>query len=237
MSDYIKKFQTVAAYNAAKSLMPKPNVVFIEEGNKIVYTNPKANQNFVDLGLPSGKLWCDRNLGASAPEDAGLYFMWGDIVGHTASESFNFDWGNGWDSTNKEFDPSSNYGQCSGAQITTDIPNDPRYDAAANMIGGGAHIPTRGDCYELETFCTRTWKAINGMNGWEFTGPNGNKIFFPAASYFDGSEIGNVGSGGYYWESTLYNVDEGCYLYFDSSDVNPGNDSDRYCGYSVRAVQ
>lgn len=35
----------------------------------------------VDLGLPSGTLWADRNIGAASPEDAGLYFQWGDTQG------------------------------------------------------------------------------------------------------------------------------------------------------------
>jgi len=36
----------------------------------------------VDLGLPSGRLWADRNIGASSPEDVGLYFSWGNTDGH-----------------------------------------------------------------------------------------------------------------------------------------------------------
>ena len=33
---------------------------------------------FVDLGLPSGTLWCSCNLGASSPEEVGNLYMWGD---------------------------------------------------------------------------------------------------------------------------------------------------------------
>jgi hypothetical protein len=33
--------------------------------------------NAVDLGLPSGTLWADRNVGADAPEAYGDYFAWG----------------------------------------------------------------------------------------------------------------------------------------------------------------
>lgn len=36
----------------------------------------------IDLDLPSGTLWCDRNVGASKPSDFGLYFQWGDDVAH-----------------------------------------------------------------------------------------------------------------------------------------------------------
>lgn len=39
--------------------------------------------NMVDLGLPSGLKWADRNVGASSPEDYGSYFQWGDINAYT----------------------------------------------------------------------------------------------------------------------------------------------------------
>ena len=38
----------------------------------------------VDLGL--SVKWADRNLGASSPEDGGLYFQWGDTQGYTAEQ-------------------------------------------------------------------------------------------------------------------------------------------------------
>lgn len=40
----------------------------------------------IDLGLPSGILWADRNIGAATPEDSGLYFQWGDTQGYTAEQ-------------------------------------------------------------------------------------------------------------------------------------------------------
>ena len=33
----------------------------------------------VDLGLPSGTLWGDRNVGANIPEEYGSYFAWGEV--------------------------------------------------------------------------------------------------------------------------------------------------------------
>lgn len=42
--------------------------------------------NFVDLGLPSGTLWMDRNIGASSPTDIGLYFACGETKGYTTDE-------------------------------------------------------------------------------------------------------------------------------------------------------
>lgn len=40
----------------------------------------------IDLGLPSSLLWVDRNIGASSPEESGLYFHWGDTQGYTAEQ-------------------------------------------------------------------------------------------------------------------------------------------------------
>ena len=35
----------------------------------------------VDLGLPSGIKWADRNVGAETPQDNGAYFSWGNVEG------------------------------------------------------------------------------------------------------------------------------------------------------------
>ena len=42
---------------------------------------PELEYNVVDLGLPSGTLWADRNVGALSTEDEGTYFAWGEIEG------------------------------------------------------------------------------------------------------------------------------------------------------------
>ena len=39
--------------------------------------NPDTHE-WVDLGLPSGTLWATCNVGASAPEEYGDYFAWGE---------------------------------------------------------------------------------------------------------------------------------------------------------------
>ena len=40
----------------------------------------------IDLGLPSGLLWAKCNVGASTPEETGLFFQWGDTQGYTAEQ-------------------------------------------------------------------------------------------------------------------------------------------------------
>ena len=57
--------------------------------NEIEQLLPEWESPTVDLGLPSGLLWADRNVGAESPEDPGLYFQWGDTVGYTAEQVAN----------------------------------------------------------------------------------------------------------------------------------------------------
>lgn len=41
---------------------------------------PKTGDNLeaIDLGLPSGKLWANMNVGANSPEEVGYYYAWGE---------------------------------------------------------------------------------------------------------------------------------------------------------------
>ena len=65
----------------------------------------------IDLGLTSGTLWMDRNVGASSSEDAGLYFAWGETQGYTADEvreTKRFAWGD-YKYTNGVYDKLTKY--------------------------------------------------------------------------------------------------------------------------------
>ena len=42
---------------------------------------PAITYGEVDLGLPSGLKWADRNVGAETPQDNGAYFSWGSTSG------------------------------------------------------------------------------------------------------------------------------------------------------------
>ena len=50
-------------------------VDIVNEGRGDLKSN---GHEFVDLGLPSGALWATCNVGASAPEEAGDFFAWGE---------------------------------------------------------------------------------------------------------------------------------------------------------------
>ena len=61
-----------------------PLVAFSQTDKKSIV---KDTHEYVDLGLPSGTLWATCNIGASKPEEFGLYFAWGETKGHTSDTS------------------------------------------------------------------------------------------------------------------------------------------------------
>ena len=54
-----------------------------DKTNKV---NTHNGHKFVDLGLPSGTLWATCNVGATSPEQAGLYFAFGETKDFTAEQ-------------------------------------------------------------------------------------------------------------------------------------------------------
>ena len=103
----------------------------------IEFTTPHP---YVDLGLPSGILWAVKNVGASSPEDNGLYFSWGNVDGHAVDENGNVTDG-------YSFDPDT-YTTTSGGQYTGSI-LDAEHDAATINMGDDWRMPTVDEILEL----------------------------------------------------------------------------------------
>ncbi len=175
-------------------------------------------QEYVDLGLPSGLKWATCNIGASSPEEYGNYYAWGEVVPKDEYTSEN----------------SVTYGE-----FFRDISGNARLDAARANWGGTWRMPTATEIDELVNNCTWTWTAINSINGYKVTGPNGNSIFFPAAGYRGESSLYSAGSRGYYWSSTSFEDDSRyrlSYLLYFNSSSHSRDYSIRYDGRSVRPV-
>lgn len=120
--------------------------------------------NAVDLGLPSGTKWADRNVGASAPEEYGSYFAWAE----TATKR------------NYKQDTYQYYVDGAYQDIGWNIAMTDK-DAAHVMWGGSWETPDSVHAKELVDNCTWTWTKLNDVAGYEVKGPNGNSIFLPAA--------------------------------------------------------
>ncbi len=188
--------------------------------------------NAVDLGLPSGTLWADRNVGADAPEAYGDYFAWGETETKDNYAWSTYKWCNGSDRTQTKYCTNSSYGTVDNKTVL-----ELEDDAAYVNMGAEWRMPTLTEQIELLDNCTWEWTTQNGVNGRKVTGPNGNSIFLPAAGYRYGSSLSSAGSYGYFWSSSLNESHPyGAYiLYFYSVSYDWGYYG-RYYGRSVRAV-
>ena len=193
--------------------------------------------NAVDLGLPSGTKWADRNVGADSPEDTGLYFTWGSVEGFTKDSGRYCD-----GSYVSERNWTGPYSKEHGSELgnSQNIPVNEYFDAARKNMGAPWRMPTKAEMQELydSAYTTWTWTQRNGMNGYLVVSKvNGNSIFLPAAGCFD-SVFNSFGIYGGYFGSDFVSEESCCKLSFDSSGyINPENDDYRYYGYPVRPVQ
>ena len=193
----------------------------------------KVTHDYVDLGLPSGTLWATMNIGATAPEEYGDYFAWGEV---TPKESYNwttYKWCNGsWDSMIK-YGVKSSFGVVDNKTVL-----DPEDDAATMNWGSEWCMPTKEQQDELRNNCTREWTTINGVKGCLLTSNiNEATLFLPAAGYIWNSTVSSGGSCGFYWSRNLKTTGAGSHSLFFSSNSMSITDYSRGYGQSVRAVR
>lgn len=203
------------------------------KGSEQIWQNFKA----IDLGLPSGTLWADRNLGAKRPEDYGGEYAWG-----TTTTSKSESWNNyicSEDKCGTEKDPliMSNL-------IYKDIDNEyfgdisgREKDITHKEGNNNWRLPTCEEVDELLKYCetSQVFKTVdNGDNtttdvliGIKLTGLNNNSIFLPILD--KESDVINEASiatsnikHGYYWSGTINsgNPKQAYSFVFKSDDVS-----------------
>ena len=196
-----------------------------------------------------GPYWATTNIGAEKPEEYGLYFWWGDIVGYRRE-------GGAWvasDGSSSNFSLSSGSTPAYGKTLATlqsegwVVSKDgtyvlaPEYDAAQAQWGGGWRLPTYAELNALGNNCDWTLTERNGVNGYVVRGRGAFAdacIFLPATGYGDGTSLRNAGSYGGCWSSVPYasGSEYSWCLNFYSSGPYTGYDG-RYLGLPVRPVQ
>lgn len=169
---------------------------------------PKISQA-VDLALPSGTLWAPWNVGASAPDQAGAYFAWGE----TTPAKERYEW------RNYKFHARSNkYNLSDGKRLL-----DPEDDAASANWGTIWMMPTAAQFEELRNECEWTWISSPVPGFVVASVVNGLSIFLPAAGNVWKDETRFVGQDGNYWSANiradepqdatlLFFFHDGCYL-------------------------
>ena len=181
---------------------------------------------YVDLGL--SVKWATFNLGASAPEEYGDYFAWGETEAKDV-----YDW-----STYKWCDGTVNnitkYNATDGLKTLQ-----PEDDAAHVNWGGEWRMPTDAELQELIDNCTWEWDEINGTEGYYVTSNiNNNHIFISAGGYKIGDGTSAINRNCQYWSNTLCN-DLHAFVYHaykSGSHVKKCTGSNRSAGQSVRPV-
>jgi hypothetical protein len=212
---YVKLANSVFYGDVAKAqtLGAKPN-------DKII-----NGHKFLDLGLPSGLLWAETNIGAATAPDYGSYFAWGETVPkaryHTDTYKF----------YKKNFGYTK-YTQKDGKKVL-----EKRDDAAFVNWGAECRMPTDEEFEELRSDENCTWSLTQKTNasnevvdGYQITSKiNGNSIFLPKASYRSLNDLTTFGGDSlfYYWTSTII---------YESCAYNLGAQGNREYGSPIRPV-
>ena len=179
----------------------------------------------LDLGLTSGTLWAQCNLGASQPHEFGNYYAWGETK------------------PKEKYDKASYSLYNSSTDTYTDIGKNisgTEYDAAYVTLGGTWHMPTYAEFTELKDECEWKYTVMNGVNGYRVTGPNGNSIFIPCADIKEDESAYPAppsDTDGFYWSSMRMN--DARYtlsLHFTENGVAWPHGYLNFMGFSIRPV-
>ena len=180
----------------------------------------------VDLGLPSGILWADMNVGATQPYESGGYFAWGETTPRT-----NFLW------TNYAFARStatsfSKYNYADGLEKLEEAD-----DAATVNWGSGFRIPTFMNVNELMKYCTISYVYLDDDEGNSYrcvqyvSNVNGNMIYIPCAGYLVGTDSQSTPDA-YVWSRDLHSSRDMSYALWRGSTLLVY----RYYGVPVRPI-
>lgn len=196
----------------------------------------------VDLGLSVE--WACCNIGATAPEEVGDYFAWGETAPKKLYYWNTYEYGSGNDVKMTKYCTSALYGKVD--YLTVLAAGD---DVARIQWGDGWRMPTSSEIYELAKRCTWLRGMCNGVEGYLVEGPNDNTIFFPCSGTLYGKEKENKDKA-CCWSSEVAEMNSTAYcLYFEYvRNTTYGEDIDikrkeilanlnRFLGMPVRAVR
>ena len=161
-------------------------------------TSAKETMEYVDLGLPSGKKWSKKYLGAETVTDEGDYYAWGETSPKNIGDFTNEKYGlldGGWGEFRRY------HGKDGWKQL---MPYD---DAATARLGNKWHIPTITEVKELFNNCTAKEITLNGQSGIALVSKiNNNYIFFRNNGYISGDKWGRTNCC-LCWTADLYKDD------------------------------
>ena len=213
-----------------------------------ILKKPEPNTNaheYVDLGLPSNKLWAKCNIGAQNESDFGLYFQWGDTQGYTLDQCgteegkkafkwSDYKYGDGTDDLSGT--GLSKYNQTDKKSVL-----DSEDDPASVVWGGNWRTPTKAEYEELLTYTTWEDVVINNMRGLKCVSiyDKSKYIFIPFSGIcYDGQF--SWGSYTLTGTTSTLNTENSTSKYKTSYAWDTFNHNmysvSRYCGTTIRAI-
>ena len=194
--------ETTYYYIAAIEIIDK--VFFAPNTQKLTTQRDSDYGQAVDLGL--SVKWRDCDLGATAPEEYGSFFSWGEVRTKTYYEWSTYKWSNGDYKKLTKYCTSSFTqwwdGEGTPDGLSTLLPED---DAASVILGGNWRMPTIEELQELRTECNWLYTQQNGVNGYRITSKkNGNSIFLALCGSFSDYSQSLIDYSRKIMSSTLY---------------------------------
>lgn len=128
-------------------------------------------------------------MGATAPEEYGDYFAWGEVSSKGDYSWNNYRWCNPTDTMLTKYCTDNQYGVVDNLVTLEDEDN-----AAITHLGNGWRMPTQTEWKEIQTQCIWHWVTENGVRGYKVVSKsNGNSIFLPATGYRKANKVYDIG--------------------------------------------
>lgn len=227
-------------------------------GGKVRYADVKSfatsDYSFtakgVDLGLPSGTIWSNVNLGASKEYEFGAFFYWGETIPRP-------DYSLDWDVDDKTamhqqrpylfakgYNQFTKYVTNSAFGYEGFVDNlsvlEPQDDAATVLLGEGWETPKNYQWEELISAKNCEWsiQVVNDVKGYLVTSKsNGNRIFIPKAGAYMSSVLTPADpSFAYAYDFSEYDEEKDGFEEESGNEVDWTNLCSRIAAIPVRPV-
>jgi len=188
----------------------------------------------VDLGL--SVKWASCNIGASAPEEHGCYYCWGEVKTKASYTLYNYKWykKSDYNGSGTEFTKYCTSTWSSNPDNKHVL--DPEDDAAYVVTKGSWRMPTDAEIKELFNNCTWQYITRNGVTGYKVTSKiNGHDIFLPESGVFNSNNC-YTGQSASYFSTYTYGDGTATVIYFYGTMRLELGATYRYLGHTVRPV-
>lgn len=235
----------------AKENILDTSIVFIKDSKEIhtheetyktvtwkkLEKDPYNKHDYVDMG--EAGIWAICNVGASKPEEAGLYFAWGETIGYSNASQGKLFSENDYKMVNGDWYEKniSKYNRTDNL-ITLELED----DAARVIMGGSWRIPTQNEFIKLDSLCNNEWVTNykgTGVKGMIFKlkTDESKQLFFPAAGFYSDGSLELIDESGPCWTSSIDHSDvvNAMYIQLDENGVNLFDSFfSRYTGMPIR---